>query len=502
MPPQRTGIRICLLIVFGSLLFSPALWNRDLWNPDEPRYAEVAREMLETGKWLVPHLNGEVYPDKPPLFFWIQALSMRAFGVNTASARLPSVLFGIAVILLTYLIAEAMRADGLLAGIVLATSIEFLWMSQRANIDLTLLFFILASFYLYILSQEKGWCLWLASLMAGLGLLTKGPVVLLVLGSAILPYLLWRKQWREVLNPRWIAVLCIVILVSLVWVFAVSLTEESGYISETIKTHILARLKSSPSHRHSPFYYVLIFPLLFLPWTPYLPQAFALVWRKRYEIVFQAFLWFIVGFILFSLISSKREMYILPLYVPSAIIVASLLKERDGRAGLISVAVFGIIGAGSIVTALCINESISETFRFFIFGAILLLATSVGFVLWHKLGYRLLPGIVLIFTLACSFTLAPGLNKYKSARPLAEFLRRNRIEGTDVLWFRKYEPGVAFYGRYSRMPVTDRLEDLNAMWLITKPRYVRRYEQYFSAYKEAGRFRIGEEFLVVLRKEK
>ena len=85
LSPRRQVLLLCAL---GAATFLPSLPLRDLWNPDEPRYAEVAREMRVTGEWLVPHLNGEIYSEKPPLLFWLSALGqMAGLGFNAVSAK-------------------------------------------------------------------------------------------------------------------------------------------------------------------------------------------------------------------------------------------------------------------------------------------------------------------------------------------------------------------------------------------------------------------------------
>src|SRR4030043_306099 len=102
---KKTALYILILAIFGGILFFSYLGGWDLWNPDEPRYAQVAREMAEDGNWILPRLNNRIYPDKPPVFFWLIAMSYALSGeVNSFSARSPSALAGILGILLTYFI--------------------------------------------------------------------------------------------------------------------------------------------------------------------------------------------------------------------------------------------------------------------------------------------------------------------------------------------------------------------------------------------------------------
>ncbi|MDO9351075.1 MAG: glycosyltransferase family 39 protein, partial [Deltaproteobacteria bacterium] len=117
--------QFALLLGFCFVLFFLNLGRWDLWNPDEPRYAQVAREMVDGGDWILMHFNGKMYADKPPLFFWLIALSSALWGGLTSfSVRFPSAVFGTLTILLTFLIGRHLYSSrtGFLAGLILVTS--------------------------------------------------------------------------------------------------------------------------------------------------------------------------------------------------------------------------------------------------------------------------------------------------------------------------------------------------------------------------------------------
>ena len=150
--PQKWGQ---LLVLFGVcfVLFFVNLGQWDLWNPDEPRYAQVSREMVSSGDWILMHLNGQVYGEKPPLFFWAIGLSSFLMnGFNSFSARFPSALFGTLTVLLTFFLGKKLYCSrtGFLSGLVLATNVEFAYLATRANIDATLTFFTTASLLCFI----------------------------------------------------------------------------------------------------------------------------------------------------------------------------------------------------------------------------------------------------------------------------------------------------------------------------------------------------------------
>src|SRR5213595_2358403 len=142
MAPRSRDLAI--LAVLGALLFFPALGGRDLWNPDEARYAEVAREMRATGTvegYLVPHLNGAVYAQKPPLLFWLMALGQELWpGKLETASRLPSALAAVGAILAVYRLGERLfsRRAGWFAAAALATCAKVLWQGRFGQIDMLL----------------------------------------------------------------------------------------------------------------------------------------------------------------------------------------------------------------------------------------------------------------------------------------------------------------------------------------------------------------------------
>jgi 4-amino-4-deoxy-L-arabinose transferase-like glycosyltransferase len=108
---QQPWVQIIVLLVFCSLLFILGVGRWDLWNPDEPRYAQVAKEMVERGDWILMHVNGNTYVDKPPLFFWLIALSSSLWqGFTSFSARFPSGLFSTLTVLLTFFLGKKLYA--------------------------------------------------------------------------------------------------------------------------------------------------------------------------------------------------------------------------------------------------------------------------------------------------------------------------------------------------------------------------------------------------------
>ena len=137
---------VAIVLALGATVLVPSLFTRDPWNPDEPRYAEVAREMVVSGDYLVPHLNSEIYPDKPPLFFWLAAVFWH-LGAGVNSGRLVAILANVGTVLLAYRIARRWLGErgGLLAAAITTTTVLFLHIGKFGVLDPLLTFFTTAA---------------------------------------------------------------------------------------------------------------------------------------------------------------------------------------------------------------------------------------------------------------------------------------------------------------------------------------------------------------------
>ena len=320
-----------MLLAAAVLFVNIGGW--DLWTPDEPRYAQVAREMVDTGNYLVPSLGAEQYSNKPPLFFWLIALSSRYYGgVSAAAARFPSAVAALGVLLLTYLLGRKLYdpLTGFFAGLILFTGFEFFWLATRAHLDMTLTFWITLSqflFYCGYTSENNRSRLYLLSFFsAGLSILTKGPVGLIILLITISLFLSIRFEFNKFKDLQLGKGILIALGVVAVWLIPACIMGGSEYTRNILLKENLGIIKNSFSHR-APFYYYLIhFPKDFLPWTLFIPSAVIYFWRQRRKSelldILYPLVWFLGGFIFLSCISSKRNIYLLSLYPATALMMA------------------------------------------------------------------------------------------------------------------------------------------------------------------------------------
>jgi 4-amino-4-deoxy-L-arabinose transferase-like glycosyltransferase len=280
---MSTRAVLALLALLCALLFMGRLGATSLWDTDEADYARAAVEMRESGDLVVPTINGRLLADKPPLHYWIMIAAYRLFGEGEFAARIGAVVFGAATVLMTGAVGCAWygAAGGLVAGLSLATSLLFSFCARSATTDVFLVFFTAAAALAAFAARERPRFALLAWGAAGLAVLAKGPVGLLLPAGAVIITALLRGEagarrgsWlRNLLSP-W-AVLLFLLLV-LPWYLLAAARTGGALIGGFLLTHNLERfLTPLQSHRGPLLYYLPIVLLGFFPFAAILPQAAA-----------------------------------------------------------------------------------------------------------------------------------------------------------------------------------------------------------------------------------
>ncbi len=324
---------VCAVALFDHL-GAPALFE-----PDEGRNAEKAREILLLHDWITPHENFLAVLDKPIAYYWLVAASFEAFGVSEWSARLPSALAAAGCVYLVFLLAGRFFGfwPGIWAGLVLATSLEFYLLSRIVIFDMTLTFFVTLALYCFFeaLEEQARWrrrttlCFMYSASAAAT--LVKGPIGVILPGMVILSYLIFSRKLsalRVLELPLGIALFLAIVAP---WYHLVE-TRNPGYLDYFFWEENITRYLTPHFNRAGAWYYFLLVAALgFFPWTLCIPAVFMQAWRRRHDnaILFLS-LWAILPLIFFSFSSTKLPHYILPVFPPLALLTGLAIDQELG----------------------------------------------------------------------------------------------------------------------------------------------------------------------------
>ena len=350
---------LLLLLAFALLLLGAGLGLRDPWPSDEPRFALVAHWMVEHGQWLFPHRGHELYPDKPPVFMWLEALAYLVTRSWRAAFLLPSLLAALGSLALVYDLARRLwnHRSALLAAATLLVTIHFTYQMRNAQIDPLLLGWITLANYglLRHLLLGPSWR-WFAvgCFFAGVGVATKGVGVLALL--MLVPYVVARRGgWQHLAWPsggwRWAGGVAMFLLPILGWLLPMLLVaradgdpQHAAYVQNILFGQTVHRYATPTGHLHSPFYFLGIIAVDWLPLSLLLPWALPAWWRRlqRRDARFLLPLgWIVLILLFFSISPGKRDVYILPALPMAALALAPLLPGLLRRHG-VRLAVFAL----------------------------------------------------------------------------------------------------------------------------------------------------------------
>lgn len=465
-----------LLMLFG---FSAALWLPtcglwDLWGPDEGRYAQVAKELLGRGDWLLLTLNGEPYDQKPPLPFWIYAgmTWLNGGAVSPWALRVPPVLFAIATVLMTYGIG-AKRCGarcGLIAALVLMTSMEFLEAAPAVELNTMYAGWITLALFAWLtrpvpdsMSLRRAALFWFA--LAG-AFFTKGPLAFFVVASAVLTEAVAARSWSRIrmLRPAAGGVLLAAAIGG--WFWGQSAQAGAGFVAEQIREQTLERFFEGTHEEPFWYYFPRLFTSVFAPWGVLLVPAGVVIWRHRSRALTALrpiVGWTLWPFLFLCLASGKRQSYLLPLLPGLALIVGWYLsRARIGAQWharvkqVATVSFFALVAAAFVAAVLA-----AAAWPWLWNRGVYLRASHAPWLgvasaalacagLWTG---RLKPTprsslasaiILILFSAAANYAfLRPTLNPRKSSRGFAQDL-------TSYLKSRDLDPAVAAIGKGSK----------------------------------------------------
>jgi len=534
-----------LLAILVAVLFVPPLFTRDPWNPDEPRYAEVAREMVAMGHYLVPHLNGEPYSDKPPLFFWLAAVFWH-LGAGVNSGRLVAILANVGTVLLAYRIARRWLGErgGLLAAAITTTTVLFLHIGKFGVLDPLLTFFTTAAIAcgLNALDRQRDPRWWLGFyLAAALGVLTKGPVGLCVPGVVLLVYGIARRG--AIRKGGWwhLGGAALMLGVVAAWLVPAVLTGGEDYARDILVRQTARRIARSDSHRQPVYFYLANAPLLFFPWSFVLVLAVidAVRSARRHgeEAAALAAGWFLAVFVFFTIFSGKRTRYLMPLVPAVGLLCArhfmgvALGKEWAARwhswlwrLTLALAAVLAVVLATSALWPAPLARRVEDDPAVVaevvgaigpalkvgaVAGAVAVVAGclyAAGLSRSRELRRAgVVVGVVVVLSLMLDLGATPLINRFKSGRDLVEKAGAYLSEAEKVCLYASDFSGVynLFTGRLHMPILEDRaalasaLASRERVSVIAKERALRGFVQELPG-RVVTRERVGHSVMVVL----
>lgn len=414
---------ILLLVALWSVLYLPNLWWRDLTGTDEPKYAQVAREVMLEGHWFALHFNGKSYYGEPPLYFWTEALfSLPRGDVTEFTAMLPACLAALGTILMVYFLGKRLFSPraGLLAALILASLPQFHKFGCMARLDIPFAFLItssLAAFYSgYSEPARRRRYFLVAWALVGLAAITKNGPLAFFLVAAVVSLFLWRRKELRLLKQTQPLLGGLILAATvLTWLLPAYLIEGRSYI-DGLLGQFGSQIKTPLGMDKFFFYFTEVFAGT-LPWSLLLPVAFYLYYKGtpgRQEGVEFVSLWFLTIFFTFSIALQEFSRYILPLYPAVALLLANLwdgLMERPALVewpGKKSAVIYGLAVILGFLVANIFFRTHTHTLVFSPAIGLVIGSGLLGLMaaLWHTLRakqFRIL--FVFVFLITGSFEL-------------------------------------------------------------------------------------------------
>jgi 4-amino-4-deoxy-L-arabinose transferase-like glycosyltransferase len=474
----RKDVRLLLILILIAIpLFYTTPFFREIWSPDEPRYAAIVKEMVLTGNWLVPHLNGVVYAQKPPFYFWVVAAGCRLTGsFSNAALIFPSFLAALGCLIVTFFFGKNLfnRAAGFLSALILATSALFLGMAQFIRMDMLLTFFITSALFCFYKGHRLSdgrpvYYLTFYALLA-LAFLTKGPIGILFPLVVVVLYLALKGDFKALRETKPLTGLLLMSIIIVPWLVAATRSGGWEYMHSLLVRDNLGRAYQSWEHDRPFYYYLVQLPATFFPWFPFLVGTFIYhnPFRREDRLESNSLflsIWFGAILLFLSLVSAKVGIYLLPIMPPASLLMGRFWCEafRNRTENLrlrrwFSLSSFGVwiifvIGGLAVLFGVRLNVIDLPDKS----ASVILIGSGVAGLIAWKLDRQRLAFSIAVASMAALLTyatirLVPDMNARASLRPLGKSLALVRERDEPVGMYRCDRPSLFFYtGSYITM---------------------------------------------------
>lgn len=465
--------RVALCWGLLALIWFGPLGSRALLSPDEGRYATIALEMLRSGDWITPRLNGFLYFEKPPLQYWMGATSLWLFGINEFAARFWPALTGFLSIAAVAFTAHRLwgRDAGRYAAMAMAGTVWVIANAHFLSLDMGLCFFLTLTLCGFLLAQHGDtsaraqdramWIAWAA--MAG-ATLSKGLVGVLIPGAVLVLYSLVDRRWAFWRRMRWRSGLVLFLVLAAPWFIAVAQRNPDFLEFFFIREHF-QRYLTEEARRTGPLWYFVPYLLAgFLPWTSLLPmlastgaerEAGGGVRAQRLLLV-----WAVFVFMFFSLSGSKLPSYILPMFPALALLLAPRLARIDAARLVRHLLLPGASGVALLVLAALAPRFVTVNTPAEALQALAIALAMAGILVvfstllaWRALRRQAKPLAVLLLAagalLAVTITMSghARLGALKNSKAVAIALNQQLAPGSEVFSVAMYDQTLPFYLR-------------------------------------------------------
>lgn len=469
---DKGSLLVLAIIVAFNIFFG--LGGVPLLDPDEPVYAETAREMIVFNDYLSPRIYNDYWFDKPPMYYWLVAGTMHIFGDSEFSARFPAAVMAFSTVMLLYVSMTKLFSEktGFWSALVLATSIEMFYLGKAAVTDTTLLFFLTGALLAYL--HKKYWAMYICMALATV---TKGPIGLVFPGTIIFLHILSTGNWRRILEMHCLRGLLLYFAIASPWYYFMYQIHGMEFINTFLGFHNLTRF-TTPEHptRVLWWYYLPVILVGLFPWTGLLIQSIkSSITRSSFDeldkMVFMN-IWWLFVLVFFTISQTKLVSYILPLFPAFAVIIgwniARMQKETYqevkwswafGTAIMFTLLATVWVLGGRQLPELAFGGMVLGGVTFALGLGILWSLISyrdVSFASWLHVG----TGIVTM-VIAFSFLLPSVANKF-SVKEIVKVYQSKCDTKTPIYVDKFLRPGFMYYSGIPGIEINPKTDELNS----------------------------------------